>query len=517
MHRPTTSDHQPAQSRPTRPEFALIHDVRDQELDTTASRQLRRGEDFLDAAHHMITSGYHPKAGPTTLRLARLFAARMRTSRDGHFAFAVDATARALKVSRRTVMYAARALRELGLIAYIEHGTKTNVLRTKGTWSPGDGYRGTATLFAALAPPAYDAAHGRRLAGHGYHARIIGVTPHGRARAVAEARRRATTAARCTPSVVVTTDHLQQQVDEGKNNTARTRTPRKTPTSPRPTHPHITPARCAHNIAVAEQIQREIWWLHRTCPRKLAYALRPLLHAGWTAHSLTAELQTWAVPGNLRTTIAYVHHELARRQRTHELPPTTPTTACTTPTDENAERYAAFLRSLNGTTSSAWQHYETQLRPALRKALAAGRTPSRRPAPAGAPVLREPEAVFQQSLPVADEVSVLEVYHRRVHGGGVPRQGASSEGWMDALRDQQAAERAFAALRAELEDQVGPVVGGTEGGIAGGMHAGIHRGAHGGPKGGAEGGTPLSERWAISAAQGRWAGRQRPPTSLLSR
>ncbi|MFJ5680314.1 hypothetical protein, partial [Streptomyces sp. NPDC093097] len=471
MHSHATSDHQTEQSRPTRPEFTLIHDVRDQERETTASRQLRRSDDFLDAAHHMITSGYHPKAGPTTLRLARIFAARMRTNREGHFAFAADTTARALGVSRRTVMYAARVLRELGLIAYIEHGTKTNILRTKGTWHPGDGYRGTATLFAAVAPPAYDAAHGRRLAGHGYHARIIGVTPHGRRRAIAEARRRATAkAARCTPSVVITTDHLQPQVDGRKNNTTRKHTPRKTPTCPRRATPRTTPARCAHNIAVAEQIQREIWWLHRTCSRKLAYALRPLLHANWTSHSLIAELQTWAVPGNLRDPAAYVHHELARRQHTHELPPTTPKVTPAAPADENAERYAALLRTLNGTTSSAWKHYETQLRPELRKALAALRTPPRRPVLLRAPVLREAEEVFQQSLPVADELSALEVYHRRVHGGAVPRQGASRQGWMDALRDQQAAERAFAALRAELEDRVGSVTGGTEGGTLERMH-----------------------------------------------
>ncbi|MFI0716447.1 hypothetical protein ACH4SK_38820 [Streptomyces inhibens] len=119
---------------------------------TTATRQLRRSKDFLAAAHHMINGGYHPKAGATTLRLAKLFAARMRNSRNGHFAFAADATARALGISRRTVMYAAKHLRELGLIAYVEHGTKTNVLRTKGTWKAGDGYRATATLFAAVAP-----------------------------------------------------------------------------------------------------------------------------------------------------------------------------------------------------------------------------------------------------------------------------------------------------------------------------------------------------------------------------
>ncbi|MGI5262338.1 hypothetical protein [Streptomyces angustmyceticus] len=405
----------------------------------------------------MITSGYHPKAGNTALRLAQLFAARVRHSRDGHFVFAADATARALGVSRRTVMYAAKHLRELGLIAYVEHGTKTNVRRTKGTWKPGDGYRATATIFAAVAPPAYDEARSRRLSGHGYHARIIGVTSHGR-RAIAEARRKATQSdrTRCTPSVVVSTDHLQVQVDGGINYTSRTRAKRKTPT----THHRTTSQRCARNITATQQLQTEIWWLHRTCSRKLAYALRPLLDAGWTAQSLAAEIQTWGVPGHLRNPIAYVHHERARRQHTGDLPPThapAPQPAHTLAADETAERYTVLLRSLDGTNTPAWQHYETQLRPGLRNALAARRAkvpvqPSRHVAR-----LREPESYFWQSLAAPGSFSVLGTYRRRTRGAYPPRQpdAEAREGWMEALRDQQSAERAFAALRAELDERAG--------------------------------------------------------------
>ncbi|MFE1776390.1 hypothetical protein [Streptomyces sp. NPDC059008] len=456
MHDHPTSDHRTEETPLARPEFTLIHDQSNQEWHTTASRQLCRSADFLAAAHHMINSGYHPKAGATTLRLAKVFAARMRTSRHGHFTFAADATARALGVSRRTVMYAAQHLRELGLIAYVEHGTKANVLRTKGTWKPGDGYRATATLFAAVAPPAYDQAHGRRLSGHGYHARIIGVTDQGRRQAVAAARRKAEAqhaahGTRCTPSVVVSTDHLQVQIEGGKKYTPRKRAARKTSTLRRPDDNRTTPQRCAQHITVAEHLQTEVWWLNSTCSRKLAYALRPLLNAGWSAPSLVAELRTWGVPGHLRNAIAYVHHEVARRQDCGDLP-TTPS-AHPTPSaqaDDHAERYTKLLRSLNGTDAPAWQHYETHLRPALRQALTSRPSqPSRRPTTSCPSHLREPEHLFWKTL-TDPGASALEAYRCRGTRLACPKPEVH-EGWMAALRDQQAAERAFAELRAELE------------------------------------------------------------------
>ncbi len=458
MHDHPTSDHRTEKTPLARPEFTLIHDVRNQEWHTTASRQLRRSADFLAAAHHMINSGYHPRAGATAMRVAKVFATRMRTSRHGHFAFAADATARVLGVSRRTVMYAAQQLRELGLIAYVEHGTKANVLRTKGTWKPGHGYRATATLFAAVAPPAYDQAHGRRLSGHGYHARIIGITDQGRRRAVAEARRKAEAKhaahrTRCTPSVVVPTDHLKVQAEGGKNYTPRKRATRTTATLRRPDHNRTTPQRCAQHTTVAEYLQREIWWLHGTCSRKLAYALRPLLNAGWSAPSLVAELRTWGVPGHLRNAIAYVHHEVARHQDCGDLP-TTPSAQLTpsAPADEHAERYTELLRSLNGTDAPAWQHYEAHLRPALRQALASRRSqPSGRPTTPCLPRLREPEHLFWKTL-TDQGTSALETYRHRGTQLAYPKPEAR-EGWMAALRDQQAAERAFAELRAELEDR----------------------------------------------------------------
>ncbi|MFF3277186.1 hypothetical protein ACFYWU_40650 [Streptomyces chrestomyceticus] len=459
MHERPTGGHHSAETGPARPEFTLVLAPDDQECHTTASRRLRRAEDFLAAAHHMINSDYHPKAGATTLRLAELFAARMRTSRNGHFVFAADASARALGVSRRTVMYAAKHLRELGLIAYVEHGSKANMLRTKGAWKAGDGYRATATVFAAVAPPVYDAARGRRLSGHGYHARHRRHLPRPAPRHCRRPSHGRGHTCRTPAALHPFCGGLHRPPTcagrRGKNYTSRTRATRETPTS---SHHRTTPQRCARNITVTEQLQNEIWWLHRTCSRKLAYALRPLLDAGWTTQHLAAELRTWGVPGHLRNPIAYLHYELNRRQRTGDLPaaPARPPQPTHTPSaDESAERYTALLRSLNGTDTPAWQHYESNLRTRLRQALAARRTQTAPQAPRQARRLREPEDHFWQSLTAPRNASPLDTYRQRARGAHPSPQHDpdTHEGWMEALRDQQAAQRAFAALRAELDER----------------------------------------------------------------
>lgn len=206
--------------------FTIIRRRYEQEVRATASRQLRRASDFLAATRYMVR--HHPKAGPTTLRLAAVFAARMHHNRHGHFAFNVAATVKELGVSRRTVLTHARYLRELGLIAWVEHGSKRNVLRARArSWAPGHGYRGTATIYAPVAPPLWDQIQGYRIRGTGYRARLVGVTEKGRQRAIAAARSQArgvrTRSQRCTPSVVVTSAPSSLQVSMGVRKTCGVR------------------------------------------------------------------------------------------------------------------------------------------------------------------------------------------------------------------------------------------------------------------------------------------------------
>ncbi|MEU5109659.1 hypothetical protein AB0H07_46755 [Streptomyces sp. NPDC021354] len=445
--------------------FTLVRDPAGQELAATASRQLRHADDFLAAARHMVNGGYHPKAGPTTLRLAAVFAGRMKRSGRGHFPFSAETTARELGLGKRAVMYHARYLRELGLLAYVEHGSKTNVLRTrrKSAWQPGDGYRGTATLFAAVAPRAWDDAMGRRISGTGYTAHVCGVTEAGRARAIEEARRRASSRRpSCTPSVVVPQDHRHLKVERSGKYTSRKRATRTTapPHTSRIKQPPLTvsPAECARRIAVAEQLKREVWWLNRGCPRRLAYALRPLISAGWTWQSLAAELLTWGVPRHLRDPAAYVRYELVRRQ-THGVLRDLPPPAGNTQVDDDGARHAAMLLSRQERQAPIWRRYAQQLRPALHRRLAEIRDTGRQPQLVDRrPWLRESEEAFAQALALKSwerEVSPLEVYRARALGQPFPIRRPTPDadlGWAEYLRNQQEAERACAALRTELEE-----------------------------------------------------------------
>lgn len=434
-------------------------------MGTTASRRLRRDRDFLAAARFMVAGGFHPQAGRTTLRLAEVFADRMARSKDGHVPFSVEATARQLGLKRRAVLNHARYLRELGLLAYIEHGTKTNVLRTRyGTsWTSAHGYRGTATIFAPVAPRIWDEHLGRRITGTGYTARIAGVTRQGKRHAIEEARR--TAAAKtpgrhtsCTPSSVVLKDHRQVQEVGSNNYTSRKRARgRKIP--PATSLPGTSPHDCARGIALAENLQREVWWLHRSCARRLAYVLRPLIRAGWTVPSLTAELLTWGVPGHLHDPAAFVRHEIDNRRRRGALPDLDVPTVGDGLADDTGSRYRAMLRDRAKRNAATWDDYAGRIRSGLRHRL----TEQRRPAeiqrrPEYRPVLREPDEDFARAVPQYGRLGGAELrdlYRTRALGGGVNTDLAVDEealGWLDQLREQREAERACAVLAAELDD-----------------------------------------------------------------
>ncbi|WP_329529529.1 hypothetical protein [Streptomyces sp. NBC_01462] len=447
--------------RPAAQHFELITQREAQEIRSTASRQLRRANDFLAAARYMVR--HHPQAGATTIRLATAFAARMHRSRHGHVAFNLDATVRELGVSRRTILNHARYLRELGLIAWVEHGSKHNVVRTRrgNAFGPGDGYRGTATIYAPVAPPDFDRRQGHRVRGTGYRARLIGYTDKGRARALAAVRsraRRARTAPgrRCTPSVVVTSapSHLQVVTGE-KKNTRRSRQQtgaRRWPRTP------FTAGECQQAIALTEQVQREVWWLYTACSRRLAHALRPLIAAGWSAVQLAAELATWGVPAYLKDAAAYVRHELRRRQERAELPPAEP--AVRDLPGDDGSRYEAMLRE-RATKASAFWRYAEQTRPALRNELARRRRHRREQEPPHVyrPLLREPEEDFLASLPAetwADTPTPRDIYRARALGQqpGHGRDVATADSeWLRHLHEHAAAARACDALRERWSEE----------------------------------------------------------------
>ncbi|MGD1220607.1 hypothetical protein AB9Q10_19505 [Streptomyces krungchingensis] len=270
--------------------YIPVRDHADQEIGTTASRRTRRG-DFLRAATWAITQRLHPKAGNTTLRVARDLAARLNA--DGHVAYCRDTTFKRLGISRRTLERHIAVLRELGLLVWAVHGTRTNTRPAgSGEWA------GTATIYAAVVPRAWDDALGHRVSGHGYHARHIGFTDYGRQMAIADARRRTHPARRRdTPSCKTNHPRPTAEMRGKKNNTSA---PRGTRSRPRRQHEvpepyRASPGQAAHAVSVAAWVRPRVPWTQGEGLRRLAFALRPWIATGLSAADLAADLSVWRV------------------------------------------------------------------------------------------------------------------------------------------------------------------------------------------------------------------------------
>ncbi|MFJ8858779.1 cell wall protein [Streptomyces sp. NPDC102451] len=274
----------------------------------------------------LIGAGLHPRAGETTLSVARDLAARMDYVR-GFVLYDLDGTAARCGVSTATVKRHVRVLRELGALAWQRHGTKRN-LRL-----PGRPYTATATIYAATIPAAYDEAMAHRLTGTGYGARVRGVTDHGRARAARAARtnaqpvdnmpsgtRRSAQGAPHSPGSHH--DVPVSDLDGGLNYTSRIgasrakgggRTRRKARTGRGPSP--RSPWQVARDIRVAEQVRPLVGWTQREGLRRLAFALRPLIDQGLEAHDIAAELVGLAMGWRPARPAAYITAALARDRR----------------------------------------------------------------------------------------------------------------------------------------------------------------------------------------------------------
>ncbi|MEU5137097.1 hypothetical protein [Streptomyces californicus] len=250
-----------------------------------------RPGDFLRAATWAITQRLKPKAGDTTLLVARDLAARLNA--DGHVAYCRDAMWKRLGISRRTLERHIAVLRELGLLVWALHGTRTNTRPAgSGEWA------GTATIYAAVVPRAWDDALGHRVSGHGYHARHTGFTERGHHVAIADARRRTRPARRrdtpsCNANHICPTAEMRGK----KNNTsaphgARPRSRRRHDV---PEPYRASPSQAAHAVSVAAWVRPRVPWTQGEDLRRLAFALRPWIATGLSAADLAADLSLWHV------------------------------------------------------------------------------------------------------------------------------------------------------------------------------------------------------------------------------
>ena len=230
----------------------------------------------------------HPRAGEMTLLVARELAGRMDYV-AGTVLYDLAGTAARCGVSRATVKRHVGYLRELGALAWVRHGTRTN-LRL-----PGRPYAGTATIYAATIPAVYDRARGNVIEGAGFTARVTGRKE------------------REPQSLTGHPMECKADVGGGLKDTPRKRARRRSALPSANTTPRRSPWQVAQDIQVAGQVRPLVPWTQGEGLRRLAFALRPLIDRGLDTHDIAAALTSWWLDWRPARPAAYITGRLRER------------------------------------------------------------------------------------------------------------------------------------------------------------------------------------------------------------
>ncbi|MFF0009543.1 hypothetical protein ACFYQT_39815 [Streptomyces tibetensis] len=280
-------------------QHTLIHGTASQTIEHTTSR--RSGpRKWLRAIRWLIDAGLHPKTNTTTLRVAEDLAGRMDYT-TGHVRYCLDETAARLAIGRATVKRHVSYLRQLGALAWVQHGTRINIRRAMGL----KGYAATATVYAAVIPAVYDHAMGHTIVGSGYNARII-IDQRGQQQPTipAQTRRQPVdnspvdnpgTEGLEPPSLTWVEEEGKLKVVEGSNYTSQAR-------QPKPRIPHQSSSkngrpRTAADVQQAMKttglVRAMVNWTQGAPLRQLEYVLRTWTDLGQDAYQIAADLNGW--------------------------------------------------------------------------------------------------------------------------------------------------------------------------------------------------------------------------------
>ncbi|MFD9004482.1 hypothetical protein ACFV0T_26575 [Streptomyces sp. NPDC059582] len=235
----------------------------------------------------LIAAGHHPRASATTLRIAEDLADRMDYS-TGHVRYCLDEMVARLGISRASIARHVSYLRELGALAWVQHGTRANVRRFLGL----GGYAATATVYGAVIPAVYDHAMGHRIVGSGYEARII-VDQRNQAAPVDNPPvDNSTPESLETPSLTMVKEESQVQMVGGSNYTSQARQAKTS--IPHQSSSKTGQRRTATDVRKAAQAVRLVRalvnWTQKLPLRRLEYVLRPWTDRGWDAFRIADEL-----------------------------------------------------------------------------------------------------------------------------------------------------------------------------------------------------------------------------------
>jgi hypothetical protein len=265
-----------------------------QEVTHTASR--RSGpRKWLRTVRWLIAAGLHSKATATTLRIAEDLAKRMDYS-TGHVRYCLDEMVARLGISKASIKRHVGYLRELGALAWVQHGTRTNIRAAMGL----KGYAATATVYAAAIPPAYDHAMGHRIIGTGYTARII-IDQRG---PVIPTQPRnpvdnppvdnSSSGALEPPSLTCVEEEGKLKVVGGCNYTSQARRDGESPTQSTSKNRSSSTGRhalqVAEDIRITRLVRALVNWTQQEGLRRLAFSLRPLIDRGLDSYAIAEYL-----------------------------------------------------------------------------------------------------------------------------------------------------------------------------------------------------------------------------------
>jgi DNA-binding transcriptional ArsR family regulator len=289
-------------------------------LRTSTGRVALDGYSWMQAVHWVAGAGlYAPRRyrshgprsfGPATVRVAQKLA-QLSPCRPG-----IDYLVRQTGLSERSVEYHLGMLRETGLLAYIVRGTRI------------PGGSGQASEFARMVPREFDVALGVRTAGEGTGRRMTGLAEAGRdvmAKLAKKASRQvrkpsskspsktrakspsqgndqgagtvASHGACCTPmeggSSDLSTAGTTSFPPESKlaNGPSDSTTPKKAKRGRRKLNS------VGRRFQLASELIRQVPWMGRADVPRIAWILKDVADAGWTADEVIAFLDCGAAPG----------------------------------------------------------------------------------------------------------------------------------------------------------------------------------------------------------------------------
>ncbi|MFH9351219.1 winged helix-turn-helix domain-containing protein [Kitasatospora sp. NPDC017646] len=296
-------------------------------ISTTSGRIAPDPYTWLQAVHWVRDSQAHcpnrrhgPRFGGTTIRIAELLA-QLTPCRPG-----VGYLVRMLQVSERTVQYHLSILRESGLLTYTAKGTRIRQAAAR------------ASEFVRTIPVLFDEAIGlRTTASQTFIRTVVGVASDesrlalaqlGKkaARTVRRAKRNTRKAginsprkkSRCTPigagsvtssPAAPTNNPFEGDLGNGKDQQDRPgrRTRRK-----------LNAVGRRHQLAL--ELVRQVPWLSSSPVARIAWAVRHLADAGWTAHEVIAVLAQRAPARRVHRPVGFLTARLAGAELLYDTP-----------------------------------------------------------------------------------------------------------------------------------------------------------------------------------------------------